>query len=69
MIHGASAYGVPVSTTHVISSSIMGVGTMKRFSAVKWGLVGRIVWAWVLTLPVTGTLGYGFVHLGQALGG
>jgi inorganic phosphate transporter, PiT family len=63
IIHGASTYGVPVSTTHVISSAIMGVGATKRFSAVKWGLVGRIVWAWVLTLPVTATLGYGLVHL------
>jgi PiT family inorganic phosphate transporter len=52
-----------VSTTHVISTSIMGVGASKRFSAVKWGVVERIVWAWVLTLPVTGLLGYGFVHL------
>jgi PiT family inorganic phosphate transporter len=63
IIHGASTIGVPVSTTHVISTSIMGVGASKRFSAVKWGVVERIVWAWVLTLPVTGLLGYGFVHL------
>ncbi len=62
IIHGASTLGVPVSTTHVIATSIMGVGATKRFSAVKWGLVGRIVWAWVLTLPVTGLLGYLFVH-------
>ncbi|MFT3829371.1 MAG: inorganic phosphate transporter [Opitutaceae bacterium] len=54
----ASHFGIPVSTTHVISTAIMGVGTVKRFSAVKWGVVGRIVWAWVLTLPVTGLLGY-----------
>jgi PiT family inorganic phosphate transporter len=63
IIHGASTLGVPVSTTHVISTSIMGVGASKRFSAVKWGVVERIVWAWVLTLPVTGLLGYGLVHL------
>ncbi|PTY01103.1 inorganic phosphate transporter [Opitutus sp. ER46] len=68
VIHTASGIGVPVSTTHVISSSIMGVGATKRFSAVKWGLVGRIVWAWVLTLPVTGLLGYGLVHLLRATG-
>jgi inorganic phosphate transporter, PiT family len=68
IIQGASGLGVPVSTTHVISSSIMGVGATKRFSAVKWGLVGRIVWAWVLTLPVTGTLGYLIVYLFRALG-
>ena len=68
IIHGASTIGVPVSTTHVIATSIMGVGATKRFSAVKWGLVGKIVWAWVLTLPVTGLLGYGFVQLLQLCG-
>ncbi len=68
IIHTASTFGVPVSTTHVISTSIMGVGAMKRFSAVKWGLVGKIVWAWVLTLPVTGALGYGLVQLLHSFG-
>ena len=53
-----SHFGIPLSTTHVISTAIMGVGSVKRFGAVKWGVVGRIVWAWVLTLPVTGLLGY-----------
>ncbi len=57
VIYGASTFGVPVSTTHVISTSIMGVGATKRLSAVKWGVVERIVWAWVLTLPVTALLG------------
>jgi PiT family inorganic phosphate transporter len=59
----ASRFGVPVSTTHVIATSIMGVGATKRLSAVKWGIVERIVWAWVLTLPVAGLLGYLFVRL------
>ena len=68
IIHTASTYGVPVSTTHVIASSIMGVGAMKRFNLVKWGLVGRIVWAWVLTLPLTGLLGFGIVRLLHAFG-
>jgi PiT family inorganic phosphate transporter len=63
IIHGASTIGVPLSTTHVISTSIMGVGASKRLSAVKWGVVERIVWAWVLTLPITGLLGYGIVRL------
>ncbi len=58
IIQVASAYGIPLSTTHVISTSIMGVGAAKRFSGVKWGVVERIVWAWVLTLPATGLLGY-----------
>ena len=68
IIHVASTYGVPVSTTHVIATSIMGVGAMKRFNLVKWGLVGRIVWAWVLTLPITGLLGYGIVQLLHTFG-
>jgi PiT family inorganic phosphate transporter len=59
ILHGTAELGVPVSTTHVISTSIMGVGATKRLSAVKWGVVERIVWAWVLTIPITGLLGYG----------
>lgn len=66
VILSASAFGVPVSTTHVISTSIMGVGATKRLSAVKWGVVERIVWAWVLTLPVTGLLGAALVWLYRA---
>jgi inorganic phosphate transporter, PiT family len=63
ILHGTATLGVPVSTTHVISTSIMGVGATKRLSAVKWGVVERILWAWVLTLPVTALLGYGVVVL------
>ena len=59
-ITGASELGIPLSTTHVISTSILGVGATKRLDAVKWGLVSRIVWAWVLTIPITLTLGYLF---------
>ena len=58
IIHIASTLGIPLSTTHAISTSIMGVGVAKRFSAVKWGVVERIIWAWVLTLPVCGMIGY-----------
>ena len=68
ILHGTAVLGIPVSTTHVISTSIMGVGAMKRFSAVKWGVVERILWAWVLTLPVTGLLGYGLTWLAHAAG-
>jgi PiT family inorganic phosphate transporter len=46
-------FGIPVSTTHVISSAIMGVGATRRLSAVRWGIVGNIVWAWILTIPLT----------------
>ena len=57
VIEGASHFGAPVSTTHVISTAIMGVGASKRLSAVKWVLAKNIVWAWVLTIPITSTLG------------
>jgi PiT family inorganic phosphate transporter len=53
IIAGASHFGIPVSTTHVISTAIMGVGATRRLSAVRWGVVGNIVWAWVLTIPLT----------------
>jgi inorganic phosphate transporter, PiT family len=46
----------------------MGVGATKRLSAVKWGVVSRIVWVWVLTLPITGLIGYGSYRLLQVLG-
>jgi PiT family inorganic phosphate transporter len=48
----ASHWGLPVSTTHVVSTAILGVGATKRLSAVRWGIAGKIVMAWVLTLPV-----------------
>jgi PiT family inorganic phosphate transporter len=50
-LFGASAAGIPVSTTHTITGAIVGVGSTRRMSAVKWGVAGRIVWAWVLTMP------------------
>jgi PiT family inorganic phosphate transporter len=55
-ILGASHFGMPVSTTHVISSAIMGVGASKRLSAVRWGVAGQIVWAWILTIPASGLI-------------
>ena len=59
----AAHFGMPVSTTHAITTSIMGVGAAKRLSAVKISVVKRILWAWVLTLPVTGLLGYGLFRI------
>lgn len=67
MIFTASHLGMPVSTTHVISTSIMGVGAAKRFSAVRWGIVGSIVWAWVLTFPLSFALSGGLFYLFQAV--
>ena len=49
----ATALGIPVSTTHTITGAIIGVGATRKFSAVRWGVAGRIVWAWVLTIPCT----------------
>ncbi len=51
-IIGASVAGIPVSTTHTITGAIVGVGATHRLSAVKWGVAGRIVWAWILTMPM-----------------
>lgn len=56
MLFISSGLGVPVSTTHTITGSIMGVGSLKRLSAVKWGVAGRIVWAWILTIPCSAAI-------------
>jgi PiT family inorganic phosphate transporter len=63
VIEFASHFGIPVSTTHCISSSIMGVGATRRFSAVRWGIASNIVTAWILTFPICGGLGYLFAWL------
>ncbi len=59
-IIGASISGIPVSTTHVISSSIMGVGATQGIGYVRWSVARRIVWAWILTIPVSALMGYLF---------
>ena len=66
VIQVATHLGIPLSTTHVISSSIMGVGATKRFSAVKWTVVERMVMAWFLTIPVTALIGYSTLCIIQA---
>ena len=55
--------GMPVSTTHTITTSIMGVGAAKRWNSVRWSLVERIIWAWIMTIPATAALGYAFHKL------
>ena len=55
-LFGATHFGIPVSTTHTITGAIIGVGATKRLSAVRWGVAGRIVWAWVLTIPAAATV-------------
>jgi len=63
VIEGASIFGIPVSTTHTVSGAIMGVGATRRLSAVRWGIAGNIVAAWILTFPICGGLGYLFALL------
>ena len=63
VIEGASLLGIPVSTTHCISTAVMGVGATKRLSAVRWGVARPIVAAWIITFPICGGLGYLFAWL------
>jgi inorganic phosphate transporter, PiT family len=67
VIQAASRLGFPLSTTHVISSAVLGVGSARRVKAVRWDVVHTIVRAWVLTIPVTAALGFGFTLLAKAL--
>lgn len=65
-IIGVSLLGIPVSTTHTITGAIVGVGSVQRLSAVKWGVAGRIVWAWILTMPLAALVAAGtyfVIHL------
>ena len=56
MLIGTAVAGIPVSTTHTITGSIVGIGATQRLSAVRWGVAGRIVWAWILTIPFSALL-------------
>ena len=64
----ASRLGIPLSTTHTISTAIMGVGASQRLSAVRWGVVGEVVTAWILTFPVCGAIGWAMAVLFAKLG-
>lgn len=66
MLFVSSSFGIPVSTTHTITGSIMGIGSLKRLSAVRWGVAGNIVWAWILTIPCSAAISaltYYLTHL------
>ena len=65
VIQLATHFGIPVSTTHTITAAIMGVGSTRRLSAVRWGVAGNIVVAWVLTLPAAGLVAAGVYLLGS----
>ncbi len=69
VIMAASSFGLPVSTTHIVSSAIMGVGASKRFNAVRWTVVERMVWSWILTLPISALIAWGLVELSHPLWG
>jgi PiT family inorganic phosphate transporter len=61
-----SAQGIPVSTTHTITGGIVGVGASQRLSAVRWGVAGRVVWAWVFTIPgaaIVAAAAYGMLQV------
>ena len=67
-IIGATLGGIPVSTTHTITGAIVGVGATRRVSAVRWGIAGRIVWAWVLTIPLSaGMSAFAYLLFGRFL--
>ena len=60
---GTALFGIPVSTTQTITGAIVGVGSLKRLSAVRWGVAGQIVWAWIFTIPLSAISGVGFYYL------
>ena len=62
-LFAATGLGVPVSTTHTITGAIIGVGSVRRLSAVRWGVAGRIVWAWVLTIPMSAAIAMGIFYM------
>jgi PiT family inorganic phosphate transporter len=67
VLFSASYVGIPVSTTHTITGSIVGVGAVRRLSAVRWGVAGRMVWAWVLTIPAAALVAAGTYWLTVAV--
>jgi PiT family inorganic phosphate transporter len=64
----AAHFGMPVSTTHVVTTSIMGVGCAKGFNHLRFDVVERILWAWIMTLPASGGVAYLLVKLAQVAG-
>jgi PiT family inorganic phosphate transporter len=66
-LYGATFFGIPVSTTHTITGSIIGAGAHKGASAVKWGVTTSIFWAWILTIPVSALFGAGIYYILNAI--
>ena len=67
-LFGATALGIPVSTTHTITGAILGVGSTRGMKAVRWGVAGRVVWAWVLTIPASAGIAAGTLWVFEASG-
>ena len=66
-LFAATAIGIPVSTTHTITGAIVGVGSTQRASAVRWGVAGNIVWAWIFTIPATAIMAMGVYYISLAI--
>ena len=64
-LFAATGLGIPVSTTHTITGAIIGVGSSRGCSAVRWGVAGGIVWAWILTIPCSALIAAGAWYVGQ----
>jgi PiT family inorganic phosphate transporter len=67
-LFGATAFGIPVSTTHTITGAILGVGSTRGMKAVRWGVAGRVVWAWILTIPASALVAAGMLWIFEASG-
>jgi PiT family inorganic phosphate transporter len=65
MLFTSTSFGIPVSTTHTITGAIMGVGSSRRLSAVRWGVAGTIIWAWILTIPCSALISAGAYYLAK----
>jgi PiT family inorganic phosphate transporter len=65
-ILGLAHLGIPVSTTHTITGAIVGVGATRGIRAVRWGVAGRIIWAWIFTIPAAAAIAAGVFHAVQA---
>ena len=62
-LFSTGALGIPVSTTHTITGSIIGVGLAKRISAVRWGVTVKLFWAWIITIPISALFAVAFYHV------
>ena len=67
MLFGATHFKIPVSTTHTITGAIVGVGSVNKLRGIRWGLASRIVWAWILTIPLAGLVGAACLGIARAL--